>query len=368
MGASSHRTYADRWDASNEVSIDDPLGDETESDFSAPAKWYGADFTVDDLIARLNDDNIFVPPFQRSYVWSLEDASRFVESLLLNLPVPGIFLAKEYDADRYLIIDGHQRLRSLQLFRHGTFEPTGAPFQLQGVQERFEGKSYHDLSPQMRADLDSALIHATIVHQEDPLGEQSSVYHIFERLNTGGRALTSQEIRSALYHGAFRQLLSELNEDDHWRAIFGAPDPRMRDQELILRFLALLFYREDYKPPMKEFLNRYMAQNRNLDVQPAPRIEEAFRDTINRFHGALGEGAFKPGGQFNAAVFDAAMVGLATRLRTGPDIRSGNIKQAYDRLLGDEEFQKAYQQSTANAKSVEARTNLAVDAFSGGAR
>lgn len=81
---------------------------------------YGADYDVEGLVKRLNRKDILIPPFQRNYVWSINDASRFVESLLLGLPVPAVFLAKE-ESQKLLVIDGQQRLRSLQFFYNGFF-------------------------------------------------------------------------------------------------------------------------------------------------------------------------------------------------------------------------------------------------------
>ena len=85
---------------------------------------FGVDFDVDGLCRRLERGEIVVPRFQRSFVWNLRQASRFVESLLLGLPVPGIFLSRDFDEDKYVIIDGQQRLKSLQLFRDGVFNPS----------------------------------------------------------------------------------------------------------------------------------------------------------------------------------------------------------------------------------------------------
>src|SRR5436190_18517661 len=99
--------------------------EELNEDELAPFKYsitsYGADYPVDSLVKRLNAGSILIPTFQRGYVWKLADASRFIESLLLGLPVPGIFLAKEGETNRLLVIDGQQRLRSLQYFYEGIF-------------------------------------------------------------------------------------------------------------------------------------------------------------------------------------------------------------------------------------------------------
>jgi len=199
---------------------------------------YGADYPVDGLVKRMASGGIFIPPFQRGYVWSLTHASKFIESLLLGLPVPGIFLSKEEPTQRLMVIDGQQRLRTLEYFYEGIFRPTGREFALQGVQPRFDGATYKRLADEDRRRLDDSILHATIVKQEQPSEDDSSIYYIFERLNTGGLLLHPQEIRAAIYHGPFNDLLKDLNADRSWRSIYGAESSRMRDQELILRFLA----------------------------------------------------------------------------------------------------------------------------------
>ena len=102
-------------DPAPDEEIEDSTGDE-DLPFRYAISSYGADYPVDGLVKRLKEGTIYVPPFQRSYVWSVRDASRFVESLLLGLPVPGVFLSKEEGTNKLLVIDGQQRLRSLQFF------------------------------------------------------------------------------------------------------------------------------------------------------------------------------------------------------------------------------------------------------------
>ena len=119
----------ERDDTADDEQIEDATGD-ADLPFRYSISSYGADYPVDGLVKRLKDGTIYVPPFQRSYVWSIRDASRFVESLLLGLPVPGVFLAKEEPTNKLLVIDGQQRLRSLQFFYDRLFEPTGREFSL----------------------------------------------------------------------------------------------------------------------------------------------------------------------------------------------------------------------------------------------
>ena len=344
--------------------IDDTALDSREvAPFRYSITSYGADYPIDGLVKRLREGDIFVPPFQRGYVWNTTDASRFVESLLLGLPVPGIFLSKEEKTQKLLVIDGQQRLKSLLFFYDGVFEPTERRFGLQGVQEQLLGVTYNSLPEEDRRRLDDSIIHATIVKQDVPSGDDSSIYYIFERLNTGGRLLRPQEIRACIYHGPFNDLLRELNTDQNWRAIFGAPSARLKDQELILRFLALHYQWNEYERPMKAFLNSFMGENRNFERYDSATLAREFIQTIGLARAALGAHAFKPEKALNAAVFDAVMVGLAVRLARGPVGQEAAISDRYDALLADDQFTSSYQRSTANEESVHRRIELAIRAF-----
>ena len=115
---------------------------------------YGADYTVDTLIRRLKSQAFYVPQFQRRFVWSQRHASRFLKSLLMGLPVPGIFLYKEPKTNRHLVVDGQQRLRTLQYFYDGVFEEK--KFRLTGVRDEWNGKSYEELSPSDKLKLDDS--------------------------------------------------------------------------------------------------------------------------------------------------------------------------------------------------------------------
>jgi len=215
---------------------------------------YGADYPVDSLVKRIENKDIVVPTFgeqptensdivgfQREYVWPRPKADRFIESLLLGLPVPGIFLVKE-PSGVLLVLDGHQRLYTLRAFYDGVIHKE--EYRLANVQERFEGKRYKDLDTEDRRRLDDSIIHATIVRQDEPKEDQSSIYVIFERLNAGGVNLQPQEVRVALYHGEFVRVLRELNDVDKWRTLYGGKSRRLKDMELILRFFAFFYYAE----------------------------------------------------------------------------------------------------------------------------
>lgn len=327
---------------------------------------YGADYPVDGLVRRLNDGDIFIPPFQRRFVWSKTQSSRFVESLLLGLPVPAIFLGKEEETNRLLVIDGQQRLRSLAAFYKGQFDDgKKEEFVLQGVASRLEGLSYRTLAEADRRRLNDSILHAIVVKQDEPEQDQSSIYLLFERLNTGGSLLHPQEIRACVYHGALNDLLAQLNQNVSWRTVYGPENERMKDRELILRFFTLLFDLEKYTKPMEGALNHYMASNRKLQRHSRPELELAFIPTIEMICSALGTVAFRPIRAINAAVFDAVMVGLTRRLKQRPVLSRENLVNSYHELLAMGEFREAYEGSTSNEEHVKDRIRLATERFAG---
>lgn len=333
---------------------------------------YGSDPEVEVLVNRLRRGDIIIPPFQRDYVWRQPEASKFIESLLLGLPVPGIFFATEPTTNKQLVIDGQQRLKTLLFFFDGYFSPhpqdkTQKVFSLTKVQKPYEGRTYNTLDESDRIRLGTSIIHATVVKQNAPLGEDTSLYHIFERLNSGGRRLTDQEMRLALYHGPFIEKLKEINEYAAWRKIFGKKHSRLKDQELILRFLAMLDRRDKYERPMSEFLNKYAGYRRNASTTELQNMGLSFTATIDAFSNALVTRPFRLTKSLNVAIYDSCMVGLSTRLsdrgKGAPD--SKRINSAYQRLLRNDEYVEKVSRSTADNAFVGKRMELAVEHFSG---
>jgi uncharacterized protein DUF262 len=338
----------------------------SDDDIAVPFKYdiasYGADFPVDTLVSRLDSKALFIPDFQRGFVWSQTQASRFIESLLLGIPVPGVFLAKDNPTSRLLVVDGQQRLRTLQYFFTGTFPKGNKPFALTGVQREFLGLTYEDLSTEDRRRLADCIIHATIVQQTSPSDDQSSVYYIFERINTNNTPLTPQEIRACIYNGPFIDLLAILNKDPHWRSVFGKVNPRLRDQELILRFIALYHASNQYDRPMRSFLNRYIGQNRFISKPQATEITELFTETITLADNAIAR-PFRLVNAINAAVYDSVMIGLARRIASGSTPRLSTIVSRYDALLEDHTFLENVERATADEESLKSRLTIATEFF-----
>ena len=336
---------------------------------------YGADYPVDSLVKRIEAKDIVVPVFswskpkdtvilgfQRDYVWPRSKADKFIESLLLGLPVPGIFLVKE-PSGLLLVLDGHQRLHTLHSFYQGVIG--GHEYRLAGVQKRFEGLRYKDLDIEDRRRIDDSIIHATVVRQDQPMEDQSSIYVIFERLNTGGVNLQPQEIRVALYHGEFVSVLKSLNENAHWRKLYGPRSKRLKDMELILRFLAFFFYAETYESPMKAFLNRYMATNRNLQKQSSEKLHQLFENTVKAIAEGIGPRAFRPKRAVNAAVVDSLMTGIAKRLsnKSTPIKNVTELNRSFEQLLKDFTYVAATETGTSQEANVSTRLKMSESAF-----
>lgn len=323
---------------------------------------YGADYTVDGLVKRLRDNVFRVPEFQRLYVWNIKQASRFIESLLMGLPVPGIFVFRQEDST-YLIVDGQQRLLSLLFFYKGIFD--NKAFQLTDIRKPWNGRSYSDLDLEDRLRLDDAIIHTIVFRQDYPQDNKRSIYEVFERINTGGMKLSPQEIRLSVNLGPFAKLLREMNSVDEWRSIYGKTSPRLKDEELILRYISLLYTRSSYARPMRGFLDGFMEVFVNLPNKSEEDFKIAFVNTIKVIYSALGSKAFRPQSTLNAAVFDAVMIGVTERLRKGVVQDLQGIKSCYDELLKDSNFIAFYNRATADEASVIGRINLAVKAFDG---
>jgi hypothetical protein len=283
----------------------------------------------------------------------------------MGLPVPGIFLYKEAQTNRHLVVDGQQRLRTLQYFYSGLF--LERKFRLTGVRSEWEGKTYADLASSEQLKLDDSIVHATIFQQDEPKDNQRSLYFVFERINSGGIRLSPQEIRNCINDGPLLQAVRVLNDDENWRNVFGERrNTRLKDQELILRFLAMMQRADKYSRPMRDFLNDFTAECSSLDAQQLEGFRNLFRETIKICNEAKGKSAFRPSRALNAAVFEAVMVGVATRISVNkklPDISS--VAAAYDKLLGDTKFMRACERATADEESVKTRQSSAVAAFKG---
>ncbi|MFE5137241.1 DUF262 domain-containing protein [Streptomyces fagopyri] len=257
------------------------------------------DFNTRTINSFIEEGAIKIPPFQRNYVWDRKRASKLIESLILGLPVPQVFLYEEGNND-FLVIDGQQRLMTVFFFAKGRFPRKEKRSILRkffnsegGISEeiladdeyfetfklslpslagdkknRFTGRTYSTLD-EFKRQFDLRTIRNVIVKQVSPADDDSAMFEMFNRLNTGGVNLNPQEIRASLYHSRFFEGIFGLNENVKWRDLLGSPEPdsRMKDMEIILRSLALREGTEGYAGSMTGFVNRFCKNSKKFTSQ-----------------------------------------------------------------------------------------------------
>jgi hypothetical protein len=286
---------------------------------------------------------------------------RFIESLLLGYPVPGIMLVQQNDR-RYLVLDGQQRLRTLAFFYSGVHDKV--EFALKNVASQFKDLTYASLPAELKRTLDNTFLQATIVKTDGRAASLEAVYQIFERLNSGGTQLTPHEIRVALYAGPFIEYLTKLNELESWRELYGVRSPRLRDQELVLRVVALYVSPGDYSRPLKKYLNDFTARHRDMANLPSDLVTERFDQAAKLLAAAVGKRALRPsGGAVNAALTEALLVGLARRLDMGPEPTVSQVSDAVDQVSENSDLGIAISRATADEESVRTRLTITTRAF-----
>lgn len=358
------------------IIVDTPV-DETndfysDDDLFKISSW-GADLSFRELISRYDEDELVKPELQRNYVWDKTEASRFVDSVLLGLPVPSIFLAKTKD-EKLLIIDGYQRFMTVRDYVKGIFSKDKSVFKLSRsdkIHERWRGKAFLELSDDEQRKIRNTTIHAIIFMQQHPVNGDTSLYQVFERINSSGRTLLPQEIRNCIYQGPINSLLFELNANKNWRILWGTldPDERMRDLEYILRFFALSDERilySDNAPArisLKKYLNQYMdLVNKpdligNLRSRFEMTIKFVYENFGNRaFHNlsSTEEGRLVP--SFSPTLFDSVMISADAAIKQdiGP-FNPGELEARRLSLLKAPAYQKLLSQETMRIPNIRSR-------------
>ena len=209
------------------------------------------DLVVDSLLDQIKGGTIFLrpiserPSFQRRYVWSNQLASRLIESILLNIPVPPCYLSQNEDFELD-VIDGQQRLFSIYRFLENQFALTGL-----GVLEDLIGKRFHQLPQKIQRQLKTYTLRLVAITNES---HPEIKFDVFQRLNTNTVPLNAQELRNCVYRGKLNDLLQDAVDYAPWLKILGkrSADKRMRDEELVLRFFGFYIHGlESYRTPQK---------------------------------------------------------------------------------------------------------------------
>lgn len=352
------------------------------------------DFNTLTLISFIRSKVFKIPSFQRHFVWDIKKSSKLIESLLIGLPIPQIFLY-EKGKNEFLVIDGQQRLMSLYYFFSGRFPKNEKRSELRkifdengfippeilsnddyfnkfnlrldgiadGQSNKFDGKNYETLG-ESQTTLNLATIRNMVIKPVAQDSEDGAMFEIFNRLNSGGVNLAPQEIRMSLYHSEFLELLVKLNEHPKWRLILAKKiiDVRLNDVEALLRSFAMAIYLDKYKSSVNGFLNNFSNFAKSFSPQKINLCESiwyAFMDACQD----LSEEHFRTGGsRLSITLFESVFsASIEESLATGK-ISIKKIPADYiERLKSDESFIRYSTGKTTRGESVRGRIGRAKD-------
>ena len=349
------------------------------------------DFNITTIFNLIDSGAVEMPVFQRNYIWDKKRASRFIESLVLGLPVPQIFLYQR-SRNKFLVIDGQQRLLSVYYYVKQRFplpekraelrkifdlnngfsddvlfnDIYFQDFKLQfpksenGERNPLEGLRYSTLG-MYKSNFEFMTMRCMAIRQNEPKEDDSSIFEIFSRLNTGGVNLTNQEIRACLYYSGFFRMLNSLNQNPIWRNLYGKPeDGKFKDVEIILRSFALLCDCKNYSGAMSSFMNRFAKKAMNYSNEEITYCSELFTSFLNACAEIPREYFTTKKGEFNAALFDCVFVVISEKhYKDHTLIKNEIIADRIAALRADKEFEESITHSTSHTKMVKKRIEKA---------
>lgn len=329
------------------------------------------DVTVDELVRRVGKSRIEIAPaYQRQFRWDVERQSRLIESLLLGIPVPSLFMATNVDdvkGTRWEVVDGLQRLLSLVNYlgdpsTRATARLDGHPTALAGLDKLslLEGLRADQLPTDIRTGLEDRPIKVIVLNDKSDLRVR---FDLFERLNTGGIRLTDQEVRECVYMGDFVNLLDELANTESFRTVVKLPVGQQRDgtaQEYVLRFFAFLERYTAFDHSVKDFLNDFCAE-----ATDAPHLDQrrrVFTKTFDYLAAAFPEGLKSRKSTTAVNLFEGVAVGAALALQQDATL---NTPASLDWVTSDA-IKKVTTGATNDRSRVRGRVELSRDHFLAG--
>jgi uncharacterized protein with ParB-like and HNH nuclease domain len=352
------------------------------------------DLTPASIVDMIDSGIMEIPLFQRNFVWDIKKASKLVESLILGLPVPELFFYSEGDENTtYRIIDGQQRLLSIYFFIKGRFPKNTdscikfrtefsnnnldtllsnnqifKAFDLQLNEKDDRKKSRYHNENFATLDKDTQIkfrlrryLRTVVVRQNKPDDNNSSMFEIFNRLNTGGTPLNHQEIRASLYYCDFYKMLVELNDMESWRNLLDKTtlDLRSTDIEMILRSLALLVDGDTYAPRMVSFLNTFSQRSKMFNSKKIEYFKELFLSFVESCSN-LGSRAFFRNHRFSKTLFESVFVVVCKESYKKHTLVDKKIrKDSFEALKNDKGFVYLLLSGSSSTESIKGRIDKA---------
>jgi uncharacterized protein with ParB-like and HNH nuclease domain len=351
------------------------------------------DFNIKTLFDFIQSGIVKIPGFQRNYVWDVKRASKLIESIIIGIPIPQIFLFEE-DRNKFIVIDGQQRYMTIYYFMKKRFPRTDKRFELRhifdvnagipdsilndneyfidfnlklsdskpGTTNKYNKLNYFTLDDSDKVTFDLRTIRNIIIKQNSPDDGNSVVFEIFNRLNSGGVNLKPQEIRTSLFHSNFYDNLYSINLDERWRKLTPQLDPdiHMKDIEILLRGFAMLTMKDDYSPSMTKFLNRFSLRTKKFPQENISYLNELFNIFVSYCHNLDAKIFFNKSGRFNISVYESIFYALCKDAFDRKDLAIRNVEIGLiNSLKADNTFIEYTQSNTASYNNVTKRLDLA---------
>lgn len=345
-------------------------------------KTQSIEYDLETLVKKINKGIIKLDPdYQRRHRWNAETSSRLIESLILNIPIPTIYLSQDVDVDtdteesRYSVIDGQQRLTAVFQFFNNKFA-------LEGLKTLgdLNGCHYKDLPPFLIRRLEERTIKCLRI--DSTIDAQVKI-DIFERLNSGSVKLEAQELRNAVYSGPFNDLCKNLSKNINFRALLQIEDDefeknnkvkKMEDVEIVLRFFSMindnyLNFKKTKEKGFVDFLSDVMAQNNKLSAEVLATLGVEFSKTMEIIRRDFGDTAFakyknendslKLQSKFNVAVFDALAISCHDLIYRKSLVSFSDKKDSFLNLFKNEDFYEAISGSYLDSAKIKLRIEKA---------
>ena len=356
-------------DMMGEMKFDDDYDEDSKIPYEIPKEvrkitTQAYDKSVSDIVRMIEDKDIRLDPdYQRNYVWDNKKASMLIESIILNVPIPVIYVSQEED-DSWSVIDGLQRLSSLKRFFDGKFKLSGLE-----ILSDLNKSDITTLNPKALRMLKNGLLRVIMITHDS---NEEIKYDVFMRLNTGSVHLTEQELRNCLYRGNLNKFLKEVVQNQKWLALIGLKEPhkRMADREMVLRFLAIWKNWDvengilnGYKGRMKSFLNAFMNDYKEIKGQEANEWKRLFEETVEKVYQVYGEYAFKRQGldgmrekTINRAIIDVIMLSATQHPMDELIANKDKIAKRFIEMTNnDMEFRNSIKIGTSDTKVITLR-------------
>jgi hypothetical protein len=321
------------------------------------------DYSVTFINQEITQKRIILEvPFQRRYIWKDERSSRLIESLIMNVPIPPIYLAEEDDGD-WLVLDGLQRLNAIHQFINNKYKLTKME-----ILKELEGSTYESMPPKEKREFESGMLRINVIKKES---HPDIKYDIFMRLNQGAVVLNDQELRNCMFRGRLNEKAKDIAGDNRLLNCLGLkePDNRFQDVELVLRYLAISasvqrqkneINMQGYYGSLRSLINDFMLKNNNASDDELKRMEEKVFLSLDKAIAIFGfEGIFRDpqsrSKKVNKAIFDALMIALEKANKKVVEKKAGLLRIKIEKTIKNDEFDQALRKRTADKSNIELR-------------